>query len=42
MPEKSFEEALGDLLDEYDGADRDEKISALELAVMALREEDAE
>lgn len=36
---KTFEEALGDLLEEYDEADRDEKISALELAVIALKEE---
>lgn len=42
MPEKSFEEALGDLLEEYDGADRPAKIHALEMAIMALRAEDAE
>jgi hypothetical protein len=40
MPEdKSFEEALGDLLTEYAGTDPDEIISALELALMAAREE---
>lgn len=42
MPEKSFEEALGDLLDEYDGEDRVAKIDALEMALMALWAEDAE
>lgn len=40
MPEKSFEEALGDLLEEYDATDRDVLISALELAVTALQAED--
>lgn len=35
---KTFEEALGDLLDEYDEEDIDGKISALELALMSLRE----
>ena len=39
MPEKSFEDALGDLLDEYDASDQDAKIWALEMAVMALRAE---
>lgn len=42
MPEKSFEEALGDLLDEYGGEDRAAKIHALEMAVMALQAEDAD
>lgn len=35
---KTFEEALNDLLDEYASTDREEIISALELALMAKRE----
>ena len=39
---KPFEEALAELLAEYDDEDRDEKISAMELAVMALKEEEGD
>lgn len=35
----TFEDALGDLLAEYAGHDRDELISAMELQIMGLREE---
>lgn len=35
----SFEDALGDLLAKYSDDDPDKLISALELALMALREE---
>lgn len=36
---QSFEDALGELLAVYSDIDRDELISALELQLMALREE---
>lgn len=39
---KTFEDALGDLLAEYAGEDRDTLISAMELQIMALREEEPE
>ena len=39
MPEKSFEEALSDLLAQYRDADPEEVISALELATYGLKEE---
>ena len=38
MP-KSFEDALGDLLAEYAGCDPEELISAMELQIMALKEQ---
>lgn len=38
--EKSFEDALNDLLTVYQQTDRDEVISALELALMALKEDE--
>lgn len=38
--EKTFEDALGTLLDDYEGTPIGERISALELALMALKEED--
>lgn len=38
-PKKDFAEALGDLLAEYVGYDPDELISAMELQIMALKEE---
>lgn len=40
--EKSFEEALADLLAQYRNADPVEIIAALELQLMALREEHGE
>ncbi len=39
---KTFEEALGDLLAEYKDAGPDEIMSALELQLMAFREENTE
>lgn len=36
---KTFEDALGTLLDDYADTPLDEKISAFELALMALKEE---
>lgn len=36
---KDFSDALGDLLSEYAGYDRDELISAMELQIYALKEE---
>lgn len=38
MPNKTFDEALGDLLADYADADPDELISALEIQLYALRE----
>jgi hypothetical protein len=38
---KTFEEALGDLLAEYADITHEERISALELAIMAAREEES-
>lgn len=37
---KTFEEALGDLLAEFYQTDNEELISAMELQIMALKEED--
>lgn len=39
MPEKTFEEALSDLMAQYRSASRDDLISALELAIYALKED---
>lgn len=39
---KPFEEALTDLLAEYADVDREELMSALELQLMALREQDSD
>lgn len=36
---KTFEEALGDLLAEYQDTDTEELISAMELQIMALKEQ---
>lgn len=36
---KTFEEALNDLLNEYSDEDREEVVSALELALMAQKEQ---
>ena len=38
-PTQSFEDALDDLVEEFANTDRGEIISALELKVMALKEE---
>jgi hypothetical protein len=35
----TFEDALGDLLSQYAGTDRDELISAMEIQMYALKEE---
>ena len=39
MPKPTFEDALGDLLAEYADAGSDTLISAMELQIMALKEE---
>lgn len=39
MTKPTFEDALGDLLAEYAGTDRDTLISAMEIQIMALKEE---
>ena len=39
MPDKSFEDALADLMDQYADEDPDEMISVLELALMAAKEQ---
>ena len=39
MPKPTFEDALGDLLAEYAGTDSNTLISAMELQIMALKEE---
>ena len=38
-PTQTFEDALGDLLAEYAETDRNTLISAMELQIMALKEE---
>jgi hypothetical protein len=40
QPKKpTFEDALGDLVSQYAGTDRDELISAMEIQMYALKEE---
>lgn len=42
MPDKTFEDALAELVDEYDGTEADTLISALEIQIMMIKEAQGE